>query len=56
MYELSEKRKDDLFRQWIHENKRRIDMLEIDGFSRHEAIEMLKVWSLQCISEGISNQ
>lgn len=47
---------DELFRSWMHEQKRYIDMLEQEGFTIDQAIELLKVRCLgymESIADGV---
>ena len=49
MYQVPQKQLDDIFRRWINDERHRLDILLLEGFSKSEAIEMLKIFKLQCI-------
>ena len=55
MYQVTQKQLDDIFRRWINDERHRLDILLLEGFSKSEAIEMLKIFKLQCIQEAIRN-
>lgn len=51
MREFSQEEKDQFFRNWIATQARRIEILQEEGFSRQEAIEMLKVYWLASLDD-----
>lgn len=55
MYQVSQEQMDDIFRRWINGERHRLDILQLEGFSKSEAIEMLKISKLQGIQEAIHN-
>lgn len=55
MYSIPQNVKDECFQNWFLQQKRRIEMLQKEGLSRSEAIEMLKVLELDSISESIGH-
>ena len=51
MYRISQEQKEQIFRNWIAEQNSKIEILRAYGFTRDQAIEMLKVQALQMISD-----
>ena len=51
MWGLSQEEKDQIFRNWIATQAHRIEILQVEGFSRQEAIEMLKVYELATLDD-----
>ena len=51
MYQISQEHKDRIFRNWIAEQNHRIEILAEFGFTKEQAIEMLKVQGLQMIAD-----
>lgn len=51
MYHISQEQKDQVFRSWIVDQNHRIEILIAYGFTRDQAIEMLKVQALQMIDD-----
>ena len=44
---------DERFTNWIHQQKHKISLLQKEGFTLEEAIELLKVLELSGIAESI---
>lgn len=54
MWGFSQEEKDQFFRNWIATQAHRIEILQEEGFSRQEAIEMLKVYGLAYLDDVAS--
>lgn len=54
MRELSQEEKDQFFRNWVATQAHRIEILQEEGFSRQEAIEMMKVYWLASLDDVAS--
>ena len=53
MSRLTQEEMDAIFMNWINEEKHRIRLLECEDFTKTEAIEMLKAYHLDCISDAV---
>ena len=51
---FSQEEKDQFFRNWIATQAHRLEILQEEGFSRQEAIEMLKVYWLASLDDVAS--
>lgn len=52
MYQIPQEEKDELFKNWIAEQRHRLDMLNEYGFfDRKQSIELLKIFMLDSIEE-----
>lgn len=52
MYQIPQEEKDELFKNWIAEQRHRLDMLNDYGFfDRKQSIELLKIFMLDSIEE-----
>lgn len=51
MYQIPQEEKDRLFRSWIADQNHRLEILMPYGFTREQAIEMLKLQALQMIAD-----
>ena len=51
---FSQEEKDQFFRNWIATQAHRLEILQEEGFSRQEAIEMLKVYWLSSLDDVAS--
>lgn len=54
MYGMPQEEKDKYFVAWISEQRHRIELLQHEGFDKNQAIEMLKISSLENICTLIS--
>ena len=55
MYRIPQSQLDDLYREWIQKKIYHLELLQQAGFTRAEAIEMLKVSSLEDIYLALGN-
>lgn len=55
MYRIPQSQLDDLYREWIQKKIHHLELLQQAGFTRTEAIEMLKVSSLDDICSVMGN-
>lgn len=53
MYGMTQGQIEESFINWLREEEVRLRVLEREGYSRQEAIEMLKVLKLACIDSSI---
>lgn len=52
---IDQETKDRGFIHWIRENKHRLELLEDEGFTPEQAMDMLKIWSIQLYEEAAYN-